>query len=513
MEQVGGTFNQPAVPNPPGQLGEGLPSDLRVPVGNQPAPPKGSPDIQPQPPAAKPAGLATSSAPLARREPLGRKPVARRGRGWLIGLVVIFGLLLLGGTGYFLLGKINFNKGTVKFTFDPAGVNVTIDSKFARKSVSSLSISLRAGEHIAQVVKEGYLDVEREFSVVSGEASTMEIKLEPIPSVEVLVGEGVTFPGLVHNGQVLAYMTAAGECRAVDMTTKEVVSLFADATVSEVRDLIWAPGAPAAMALLDGTPKLTNMYDNRAVRGRFVPLGERPVQGAPRNRGATAWLFDDSRHTAKGWQPVLLNESVANLAFSPDSSRIIYFYWTADGEKSLVVAHSDGGEWERIATQVPVTNPELRWLNDDRHIVLFDDEQGGKAQVFDLVSKEFSEIMPDRAPNSSIGFSPDGTRVAYITGNSQSGSKLAIWNIASGSVEKVFDETVDWNFPFVWQTDEKLIVSKSDKSLWYWQLGGSVKPVQFVSAVGQLDPIKLLYSRLTQRLIVVEQERVISLRV
>jgi hypothetical protein len=445
------------------------------------------------------------------RQPVG-KPAVRRGGGWLIGLVVVFGLLLLGGTGYFLLGKINFNKGTVKFTFEPTGVNVTIDGKFARKSVGSLSIGLRAGEHIIQATKDGYLDVERTFSVTSGEQSTMEVKLDSIPSAELLAEEPAMFPGLVHNGQVLAYVTPGGEYKAIDVVSKEPVALFADAVVGGVRGLVWAPGAPTAMVLLEGTPKLTNMYDNRAVRGRFVPLGERPVQGAARNRGVTTWLFDDARHTAKGWQPVLLNESVGNVAFAPDSSRIIYFYWTADGERSLVAAHPDGGEWERIATQVSLANPQLLWLNDDRNLVLFDDEQGSKPQLFDLVSKQFSEVMPDRMPNSPISASPDGTRLAYLT-DSGAGTKLAVWNVLSGKTEKVFDEALGTNKSFVWQTDEKLVVSRADGSLWYWRLDGAAKPVQFVSALGQLEPVELLYSRLSQQLIIVEQGRVINLRV
>lgn len=491
MEQFGGAPNQPVIPRP---LGGELPSDLRVPVGGQPPP------VPPQ-------GVLAPG-------PLPGGKMNRRGGNWLVILVALFVLLLLGGTGYWLIGKINFNKGTVKFSFDPAGVSVTIDGKFSRKSVSGLSIGLRAGEHIAQVIKEGYLDLEREFVVVSGETSAIEIKLEPIPNVEVLAEETAAFPGLVHNGQTLAYMTNDGECKVVDVATKKPLSLFAGAAVSDVHDLAWAPGAPAAMAVIKGTPKLPNVYDNRAVRGRFVPLGERPMQGAPRDRGANVWLFDDARHTAQGWQPVLLNESVISAAFSPDSSRIVYFYWTADGEKSLVIAHPDGGEWERVATQVAANNlVNLQWLNDERHILLFDDEQE-EAQLFDLVNKEFSEVMPDRMRNSLIGFSPDGTRIAYVTDTSPE-PKLAIWNIASGSVEKTFDGSMAATsgiLPFVWQTDEKLIVGKSDGSLWYWYLSGKNKPVQFVSSVGQLNPVRLLYSRPTQQLIVIEQERVVSMK-
>ena len=55
MEQISGTPSQPPAPVPPGQGGEGLPSDLRVPVGSQPVISRGGPDMQQS--AGKPSGL------------------------------------------------------------------------------------------------------------------------------------------------------------------------------------------------------------------------------------------------------------------------------------------------------------------------------------------------------------------------------------------------------------------------------------------------------------------------
>lgn len=435
-----------------------------------------------------------------------------RSRWWMIAGGAVFILLLLAGTAYLWLGNVSLgaNQGTLKLALEPTGANITIDGKFKRQSVSSLSIKLKAGEHVLLVTKEGYLDQEQEFTLSANETKEVDIKLDTIPNIEVLVEGEQDFPELIRNGAALAYLTPGGSFSVMDLSAKEQASLFGGEVIPQIQLVSWAAGEPMALAKISGSPKLTNMYDNRAVRGRFVPLGERPVQGSPRNTGVSTWLLDDARQIAAGWQPVLLNESIGSADFSPDGSRIIYFYHTADGEMSLIVAHPDGGEWERLITQVPMSDPTLVWLNTDRYVLLMDDANGQPNQIFDLVSKNFSEVMSDRIADTPIASSPDGTRILYVSNDG--GRKLAIWNLPSNSREKLFDKEVTEATRFVWQTDERFILNKDDGSLWYWDLGGKERPVQFISAVGALQPIKLLYSIINHQLLVVEQTRILSLK-
>jgi len=433
-------------------------------------------------------------------------------KSWIwIGLGV-FVVLLVGFTIYFVLSRISFNKSSISFTFDPPGVDIIINGKFNKQSIDSLSIKLKAGEHIIQVTKEGYLNFEKEFELVPSEDANIHIELKPIPDIELLAEDSVAFAGLIRNGNTIVYMNNAGNTfEAANLDTIVIdsndIKLF-EGSFNNVEQVIWSPGKPRAIVKIRGFPKLANTFDNRGVRGRFIPLGERPTQGLPRNNGISTWLFDDSRRIAQGWQPILLNESIRGVSFAPDGSRIIYFYETADGEKSLVTAHPDGGEWERLITKIDVVNPTLKWLNNDRHVLLVDDGAAND-KLFDVVSKDFQEIMPDRILGTSIENSPDGTRILYLASIDGS-QKLAVWNVAINSREYVFDESV---ISYVWQTDENVIVARTDNTLEKWNLNGRKWPVQFVSSVGNLSPKELFYSRLSKKLFIIEESRILSIDV
>lgn len=469
-----------------------LQSDLQVPVQkpNSTSPAKKVDDDFVMPP--------SSSSP------------SRTGQRWPWIIAGAFIIVLIGATIYFFLSRMSFNQGTIRLTFEPTDVDVVIDGKFNKRSVESLVVKLKAGDHLLQVTKEGYLDFERDFGLKAGEDADMHVTLEPIPNAELLAEGPTAFIGLARSGKTVVYLNSEKNFVAVDNSIppqRDKISLFSGA-FDGIRDVTWSPGEPTAVVKIQGFPKLENMYDNRGVRGRFVPLGERPVQGLARNAGVSTWLFSDARHTAQGWQPVLLNESIRSVAFAPDGSRIIYFYETADGEKSLVAAHPDGGEWERLLTDVEAIDPTLYWLNEDRYVLLLDD-RGRVDRLFDTITKSLSEIMSDRASGTAISGSPDGTRILYLA-NVDNAQKLAVWNIASGSQERVFDKSV---VAFVWQTDNRVIVSQAaDNTLWYWDLDGEERPVQFVSSFGALSPSKLLYSLLSKNLFVIEADRILGLQ-
>lgn len=424
---------------------------------------------------------------------------------WLWIIISFFAVLLIGGTIYFFVGRTSFNTGTILFTFEPEGVDVIIDGKFGKKSISSLTMQLKAGAHNIQIVREGYLDLERDFDIQSGEDLEMNVILEPIPDVELLFDAQTVFAGLVNNGQTIAFMNMEGKFVEVGSVSDfyETVFLFED-SFSNINNITWSIGEPSAIVKISGMPQLNKMEDNRNVRGRYIPLGERPTQGLPRNNGISTWLFKDAQREAEGWRPTLLNESIRSVSFAPDGSRIIYFYETSDGEKSLVISHPDGNEWERVLTHVDATNPQLQWLNDDRSVLLLDDNK--QDRLFDVINKEFIEIMPERIANTLVSGSPDGTKILYFI-NDAGERKLALWDIASNVREQVFEESVT---AFVWQTDKRIIVSKTDNTLWYWDLDGKQRPVQFVSSVGEIVPQKLFYSILSGKLFIIENSRVLS---
>lgn len=426
--------------------------------------------------------------------------------GWIAG--GIFAILLVIATIYFFSSRISFNTGTLNLSFEPMGVDVTIDGKFEKQSVSSLTIKLKSGIHIIEVTKDGYVDFEREVSIVPKEQQDLNIVLQTIPNLELVIEKSVKFVDLIQNGKTMAYMDSVGNFEVIDLEVIPVPAAIFQGTFSSVQSVAWSPGDPTAMVKLKNIFRLINMDDNRDVVGRFIPFGKSPEQGLPFNNGIATWFFSDAQRKAKGWQPILLNESIRGVDFAPDGSRIIYFYETADGERSLVVAHPNGDEWERLISRAEADNPHLSWLNDDRYVLVFDDGNTPD-KLFDVVNKEFLEIMPDRVKNTMLENSPDGNRLLYIA-DEGGNKKLAVWNIINGNREFVFEENAK---AFTWRDDDTVIVTKNDNSFWYWNLNGKLKPVKFVSALGELSPEKLLYSILLEKLLIIEENRVIQLTI
>jgi len=278
---------------------------------------------------------------------------------WVVG--GFFVIVLLAITVYFILTRISFNKSLIEFNFDPVGVDISIDGVFNKQNIDSLSIKLKSGDHIIHVFKDGYLDFEKDFYLEPKEAAEMYIELKTIPETELVLDSPVSFMWLANNDKTPVYLKPNGSFGAIRLDLGlEDVKLF-DGKFTNIQEVIWSPGEPRAIVKIDGYPNLLNTLDNREVVGRYIPLGESPNQGAAYRNGVSTWLFDNARQTSRGWQPVLLNESIREATFSPDGGQIMYFYETSHGEKSLVVANPDAVERERNKTQENVNNTKLKW--------------------------------------------------------------------------------------------------------------------------------------------------------
>lgn len=494
-----------------------LPPDLQVPTS--PSPALAPTSTSPISPISAP--TSTSGTPRVVATPLTPPPIvepdlsyvappplrpAKRDfhLGWWLWGILAIGLV--GATVYFGLQYLHFNKGEVKFTFEPAGVNIVIDQKLTKDNINDLTVSLKAGPHIIQVTKEGFLDWEREIELAAGETATISVVLEPIPNLElVLDSTNITFPQLIRKDQLLGFWDSASGFKAIDLTTKEIISLFGIQLVVPQK-IIWSPTG-AAIVKLAGIKHLSNMLDNRGVKGRYIPLGESPQQGPTLSNGITTWLLDSDRRTSTGLQPILLSENIRDVSFSPDGTQIIYFYEAADGEKSVVMADNiDGSAWIRVATSVSAINPTVIWLNSDRYVLLLDDV-GVKDKLLDMLNGDLSEIMPDRIPGTPVVESPTGDKILYVA-NTAGGYKLAVWNILDQKIDQTFDQLVS---AFTWESDDMVIVATPDNNFWYWGLDGTTKPLKFVSSLGTIVPRNLIYSRLLQKLFILEETRIFSI--
>ncbi len=413
--------------------------------------------------------------------------------------ISLFAAILVFGTGYFLLLGLKFNVGEVTFELNEAAVGLKIDNKPYGTIDTGYVVKLKAGKHILGLTKDGFLELEKTIEIVRGDKILLNLGLLPIPSIDKLVEGNVVYPRLNRNGLEVAYYDPIdGSFKSSSTTENKVASLFRG-SFSGVGDITWSPVTQAALVKLTGQLKLKNMQDNRQVRGRYIVLGERPTQGASKYIGTSTWFFDDSLKTSSGWQPVALNESIRQVAYSNDGAEILYIYDTADGEYSLVRALPSGEEWERVIVDLPqLDNPKMIWGADDRYLLI---ESAGKLLLVDLVAKSISEIVQDRVAGSQYAISSDGAKLAYVV-EIEGKMQLKTYEFATAQSEIVEKgELASTSTPITWlSADEILIVAPNQTFIRININNGDRTMIPFVGQETNLQINSMEYSSIGKML-------------
>ncbi len=375
---------------------------------------------------------------------------------WLAIGISLLALVLVFGTGYFLLTGLKSNTGELTLELNESAVRLKISDKLVGTIDTNYMVTLRAGEHKLVLAKDGFLELERTVTIVRGDKMLMSFQMLPIPTINKLVDGNIAYARLNHSGAEVSYLDMNDRVFKSASTGENKIATLFRGSFDNVSSVVWSPVSQAAIVKLAGQPRLKNMQDNRGVRGRYVVLGERPTQGAVKYMGTSTWLFDDGLKTASGWQPIVLNDSIRQVAYSDDGAEIVYIYDTADGEYSLVRALPGGEEWERVIVDLPqLDRVKLLWGADGRYLLI---EHSDKLLLADLVAKSISEIAQDRVSGGRYAMSQDGANVAYVA-DVGGQSRLKVFELATGAV-KVIDkaETVSNGGVFAWLSENNILL-------------------------------------------------------
>jgi len=405
------------------------------------------------------------------RTPDVRLPTSSKRPNFLLWGIVFLAIVLLVGTGYFVVRGLVFSKGSVIFELNEDQVALEISGRDYGQINSGTSIKLSAGAHTVKLSKPGFLEIEEEFELKRGEATALYFDLLPIPVIESIVEQPVEYARLSTDGSEISYFDPKAklfksvglfEDEISQIPSRKVVTLFRD-SYPNIQGVAWSPANQSAIVKLTNRSSLSNMLDNRNVRGAYVPLGERPSQGPANFNGTNTWLFAVNQESSRGWQPILLNDSVRAAAFSEDGSLIVYIYEPADGEYSIVQAWPDGTEWERKITDAPrLSSPVLTWGTDDRYLFI---EDGDKLFMADLISGEVADIFGDRVPGSWFDISTSGDRVAYLAQTGSSGVQLKIYDFFSEESKVVEDVVTGETSIFVWVGTDSILLASQNQEL------------------------------------------------
>lgn len=351
--------------------------------------------------------------------------------GLLWGIVALAVILLL-GTIYFLVWGVGANKGSLVVFLNEDGVNLVIDGRSFGAVDSGFTTELSGGGHTATLTKDGFLESREIFEVERGGETEVAWEVLPIPFIELLAsGEGIVQPRLSLDGREVSFWdNVERKFMTANVDDGRISEIFDGRSFSGVSEISWSAAGQALVVRMAGVRTLSNMIDNRSTRGAYIPLGERPTQGPSNYNGVYTWYFDDNQKNAAGWQPVLLNENIRQVAFSADGGSLVYIYDPADNEYSLVVAKPDGEEWVRRIIDLPdLRDAHMTWGPDDRYLIM---ENANTTYLADLMAQTVSPILEDRVAGSAIEFSPDGDRLAYVANTDGGGRQIKIYDFEQG---------------------------------------------------------------------------------
>ncbi len=425
----------------------------------------------------------------------------------LLGLVVS-GVVLLGLTVFLVFNFFFAGKATLEIAVEPREVNLTLNQNRQLKVDQGTALRLSAGNYRLLFEKEGYISETREVALEKNQTLSLVVALNPIPGIEESLKElALRFPSVSRDGKSFSfYDERDGFFKKWLIEENKVVPLF-DRPLGRVAEAVWAPDGSAAIVKLSGRVNLPNLVDNSDLPGAFLQVGERPRVGRALSANFTNLLLDNERRTAKGFQPVKLTDGMRGVAFSPAGDQIAYFYLSASGEKSIIIANRDGGEWRRIIVEGlgGFTDPRFLFSPDGRYLLLYGStDAAGNRFLVDLTQNSISQITAGGEPAAEPRWSPDSKFLAY-----QTGSRLELWETQSGKLFREIDLGAK-DFVWDWKQDSAILVWAGE--LKQVELEGTIQPIPFIASETPAIPSFLFYARTARLLLLVYADKVLSLK-
>jgi len=131
------------------------------------------------------------------------------------------------------------------------------------------------------------------------------------------------------------------------------------------------------------------------------------------------YIFDFKKYNFISQEEVKYGENIGDIAWSPDDSKIAYYYAPASGEKSLIFANKTNTEVTRVANfaELDIENPYLTWSPDSEWLIVIPrnpDVNQNKIYLFNAYTRSFKQVT-DTGGQLEAKFSPNGEKIIYST--------------------------------------------------------------------------------------------------
>lgn len=131
------------------------------------------------------------------------------------------------------------------------------------------------------------------------------------------------------------------------------------------------------------------------------------------------YFFDFKKYNFVSQEELKYGENIGDVAWSPDDSKIAYYYAPPDGEKSLIFANKTNTEITRVANfaDMGIDDPFLSWSPNSEWLIVIPrnkDYNTNKIYLFNAYTRTF-KIVVDSGSNIEATFNKAGDKIIYST--------------------------------------------------------------------------------------------------
>ena len=305
--------------------------------------------------------------------------------------VYIVGLLLIAAT---VISVWFFTRSFVTIAVSPRTASVLLDGKELKVIAGEVGINASVGDHQLKIGATNFISENRTVTLHRGLNKKLSIALTATPRpIEIndagsLLIKGSDFNDGYYLSDHTIYKTKVGvsENGSINVVENRPIT---GSVINDTKEIVWSPDKQ--LALLRHSSGI-GMFD--FMKYDFVHQTEIPWGGS----------------------------DIGSIAWSPDNSKIAYFYAPATGEKSLIFTNVLNTEITRILNfnQLGIEKPTLHWSPDSEWLIIVPHNKNStenKIYLLNTYSRELKTVV-DSGGNVDAVFSPDSNRIIYSVATS-----------------------------------------------------------------------------------------------
>lgn len=335
-----------------------------------------------------------------------------------------------------------FLHARISVEITPENAVVTIDNKPMEVKNGKSSFSATLGKHTIKIEADNYIGYKEDIDLKRGRNYSKKISLNKAPEPTEITSNA---SGLAIKDNWIYYQSSNDKLiyRAT-LTKKENGTVeikenqpITSNPISNVDKIIWGPNKELLLL----------------------------------KRGGTINLFDFKKYDFVHQKETLFGQDIGDIAWSPDDSRIAYYYAPSSGERSIIFANKTNDIKYRVVNlaELGIFDPYIAFSPNSEWLLMIPrnkNYQENHIYLINVFTKSITKL-DDTGDQKEAIFSADSQKIIYSTystdRNNPYKQKLSIMNLDGGDKKslKLAGRASDIKY---WSDPNKIFLPRSDDS-------------------------------------------------